>query len=94
MMTRVQLRNLSHKLHRACVASTNATGLPRDGRGKWCRTVEEANVPTKIETDRKKGVYVVTTKRGKKEVHPLPQHGRSHLGIDPETGEIGCVLCR
>lgn len=24
---------------------------------------------------------------------PLGVHGADHLGIDPETGEIGCVLC-
>ncbi len=92
MMTRIELRNLGAALHRACLASTNATGLPKDGKGKWCRTIEEENIPEGSGVNRKKGIYV-TSKRGKAEVHPLPQHGRSHLGIDPETGKIGCVLC-
>ena len=24
---------------------------------------------------------------------PLGTHGADHLGIDPETGRIGCILC-
>lgn len=39
-----------------------------------------------IATEAKDGGYFVKV--------PLGTHGADHLGIDPETGRIGCCLCQ
>jgi hypothetical protein len=94
LLTIPQLKALSAALDKARLES------PEPGKGLYCTAVTGSPqwVP-KPRASRPVGhVYPDGSKLedrdGEKGVHiPPGAHGRGGLGVDPETGEVRCVLC-